>query len=517
MINQPFEPYTLHIDEPALEFGYGQECEYAKDGLFFFGPFKPIPGGGNLRFGVIGTAAGLARFDEWVGTVRGQISTETDRAHRMAWPGFEAVFGCAMPARPMAQISVEANALSEAIRRENRHEGVHEAVTLFEEPLLRYHREQEATPMFWFVVVPEEVFKWGRPKQDIPHKQRTKSRLPMRAKQAQALMSGGAGFLFDEVQEEAQKTLAVEAYEVNFHHQLKRRLLSSRIAVQVLRETTLAPWVQVDKRGQPVRRIDDPATVAWNICTTAFFKNEGKPWILKGVRPGVCYVGLVFKQITTQPNGDNACCGAQMFLDSGDGVVFRGAIGKWYSEDSRQYHLSGEKAAEIIDTVIAAYRDEHGVAPREVFVHGRTRFNEEEWNGFLSAAPAGTSVVAVRIRRAFETKLFRAEGKTPVLRGTAYVVSPKKAFLWSLGYTPRLQTYPGWEVPTPLEVEVSLGDADIIQVIKDILGLTKLNYNACIFGDGSPVTLRFADAVGEILTAGPMDEKLPPLPFRYYI
>lgn len=37
----------------------------------------------------------------------------------------------------------------------------------------------------------------------------------------------------------------------------------------------------------------------------------------------------------------------------------------------------------------------------------------------------------------------------------------------------------------------------------DVLNLTKLNFNACIYGDGLPVTLRFADAVGEILTAGP--------------
>jgi hypothetical protein len=46
--------------------------------------------------------------------------------------------------------------------------------------------------------------------------------------------------------------------------------------------------------------------------------------------------------------------------------------------------------------------------------------------------------------------------------------------------------------------------------------LTKLNYNTCIFGDGVPVTLKFADAVGEILTAGPIKGDIP-LPFRHYI
>lgn len=68
----------------------------------------------------------------------------------------------------------------------------------------------------------------------------------------------------------------------------------------------------------------------------------------------------------------------------------------------------------------------------------------------------------------------------------------------------------------PLIVEISRGEADINVVVKDILALTKLNYNTCIFGDGMPITLKFADAVGEILTAGPIKD-VPPLPFGHYI
>lgn len=69
----------------------------------------------------------------------------------------------------------------------------------------------------------------------------------------------------------------------------------------------------------------------------------------------------------------------------------------------------------------------------------------------------------------------------------------------------------------PLSIEISKGVADIKQVMADVLALTKLNYNGCIYGDGVPVTLRFADSVGEILTVPPGKSELPPLPFRYYI
>jgi hypothetical protein len=67
-----------------------------------------------------------------------------------------------------------------------------------------------------------------------------------------------------------------------------------------------------------------------------------------------------------------------------------------------------------------------------------------------------------------------------------------------------------------LYVAISRGEADICTVLTDILALTKLNYNACIYADGRPVTLKFANAVGEILTAGPI-KGTPPLPFKHYI
>jgi len=102
------------------------------------------------------------------------------------------------------------------------------------------------------------------------------------------------------------------------------------------------------------------------------------------------------------------------------------------------------------------------------------------------------------------------------MRGLAYARDERTGYMWTKGFIPRLQTYPGMEVPSPLLVDICKGYADIKVVMQDLMALTKLNYNACIFADGLPVTLRFADAIGEILTSGPM-ENIPPLPFKHYI
>ena len=311
--------------------------------------------------------------------------------------------------------------------------------------------------------------------------------------------------------DDMQKAL-VYRYELNFHHQLKARLIGPKAVVQIVRESSLT-FKSNDERES--RRLQDPATLSWNLCTTAFFKAGGRPWKLAEVRTGVCYVGLVFKKNTIDPASGNACCGAQMFLDSGDGLVFKGAMGPWYSSDTKEFHLSAQEAKRLMETVVKSYKELHGGPPKELFIHGKVRFDDREWEGFQAGAPAETNLVGVRIIRSQDMKLFRM-GSTPVLRGTAYRLSRRRALLWTMGYIPRLQTYPGREVPNPLSVEVCRGEADLDVVLRDIMGLTKVNFNACVFADGLPVTLRFADSVGEILTAAPAVEG-PPLPFRHYI
>ena len=95
-------------------------------------------------------------------------------------------------------------------------------------------------------------------------------------------------------------------------------------------------------------------------------------------------------------------------------------------------------------------------------------------------------------------------------------MSARRGFLWASGFKPRLRTYDGSEIPQPLCIDIQHGDADLEVVAKDILGLTKLNYNCCKLGERQPVTIHFSDAVGEILVANRRATKILPN-FKYYI
>lgn len=505
-------PNLLLVPEPRLAFCYGQQLEHPKDGLFLFGPLDDRAHPAQLRFGLIGTPECIARFHRWSARIRGAIpSPDPTKAHLFGWPGFEAAFRCKWPEEPIAELIVDSEKLSKTIRIEDRTEAIYKAVELFERPILDYRAREEAQPAFWFVAIPEEVYLLGRPQSTVPKGERVRGTMPAGKHWIRRSARSGQSLLLTEDRQVAD----MQRYAKNFHNQLKARLLREKIAVQVVRDTTLTPEDFKKSNGRPLRGTQDAPTIAWNLCTTAFFKGEGKPWKLASVREGVCYIGLVFKQDPTDAGRPNACCGAQMFLDSGDGVVFRGAMGPWWSDDRKEFHLTQEAAEQLVRIVVTEYEKRHGGPPRELFIHGMAAFSGPEWAGFSAAVPKTTTLVGVRIRPSNDLKLFRP-GTLPIMRGLAHRVSDKRAYLWSAGYVPRLDTYPGWETPNPIVVEIVRGEAKIETVLADILGLTKLNYNACEYSASMPVTLNFADAVGEILMAAP-SEDTPPLPFRYYI
>lgn len=499
----------LLLDEPSLQFGHNQTEVYAKDGLLLFGPPSDLGQPERIRYGLVGTERGLRLFKKWHRSVQGMIpAKDPNKQHFQYWPGFSAVFGASWPETPLAEYDVDERALRDAIRTKDRHHAIYNAVTLVEEKIVRHCREEERQPQMWFVVIPDEVFRYGRPKSSVP----TLLQIPSNAaigKEA-AIRYQYEGDLFNDYSDQVR----MYRFDPDFHAQLKARLLKWAV-VQVVRESTLTGGEYEEEGQVRSRAMQDRATTAWNLCTTAYFKAEGSPWRLANVRDGVCYVGLTYKIDDTAASRENVCCGAQMFLDSGDGVVFRGAMGPWLSRDNKEFHLGREAAADLMHTVVESFRAKRGYAPSEIFVHGQTNFSFDEWEGFKEGVPSGTRVFTVKIRYSNRLKMYRA-GTRPVVRGSAWVVDGRRGFLWTNGYVPRLATYPGWEVPNPLEILVQHGGADITAVLKDVLGLTKLNYNACQYGDGSPVTLKFANMVGNVLTATP-EKDHPPLPFRYYI
>src|SRR5262249_36110420 len=157
---------------------------------------------------------------------------------------------------------------------------------------------------------------------------------------------------------------------------------------------------------------------------------------------------------------------------SGDGVVFLGEFGPWYSPKTEQFHLSREAARNLLAGVLKTYRELEGKPLKEVFLHARSTISREEFAGYREACPPGIKLVGIRVRKDLDSpRLFR-DGAMPVLRGTLLQLNDRTGYLYGAGFKPRLGTYDGSEIPIPLQIDIEHGEATIPQVAVDIFGLT---------------------------------------------
>lgn len=490
------------FSEPQLEFAAGQVLEHPRDGLTLFGPVdstgtdEPI----RLTYGVVGTKSGLSAFQSFVKALNRPIPTEPD-LDEVLWPhfpGFEEAFHAILPVEPAWTEELEEAAVKNAAGNLDDHQRVFGVVSLFLSQIRAAKKSDEAF-RFFVVVVPDFVFANCRPLS------RVKDGYGHRVGKREQSIRSQMGDFFESYETEQY------SYSVDFRRQIKARVMELEIPIQIIRESTLR--LTVSERQFGIRHLTPLSDRAWNMATALYYKAGRKPWKLNGVRDGVCYVGVSFKNTETN---QNACSAAQMFLNDGDGVVFLGDEGKWYSERRGEYHLNRESARRLLSGVLTTYDQLHGKKLNEVFLHCRSTINEEEFEGYRAACPKGVKLVAIRVApEILGLRLYRA-GTRPVLRGTFWEVSPKRGFLWCSGFKPRLRTYDGSEVPQPLCVDIQFGDADISQVARDIFGLTKLNYNCCKLGENQPVTIHFSSAVGEILVSNRQMRNHKPN-FKYYI
>lgn len=515
---------TFHLlDEPLLTFGLGQTTEDPRDGLALFGPAESGSSVGD--YVVLGTPRGIELWPRWVAALNAPAAC-VDVKRQRPWPpfpGFDVAFGTNWPL-PARSFAIDEETLSASARKSDRYERAFSVANLYLEPLEQI-KKLDSRPTLAICIVPDDVYENCRPQSSVKDKSDApKSRGEMNyVREAIKDRSVGQTRMFDDDSSLVVLTKHLEqyGYSPDFRRQLKARVMPHELPIQIVRESTLDITEDV-RDGKPgTNPLSDRL---WNFGTALFYKSGRKPWKTPWAREGVCYVGLAYR---LAEHGKTACCAAQLFLDDGDGIVFVGEFGPWYSEKFKEFHLTAAAAESLLRGTIETYQKQDGRPLREIFLHSRSGINREEYEGFVRACPEGVKVVGIRVRLDRSApRLFRYDdhpevtrrGMHPVLRGTFWQRTQRHGLLFTSGFKPRIGTYDGWEVPVPLSISVQQGEADIVQVATDILGLTKLNYNACRLGEGQPITVKYSDRIGEILLANP---ELPPQAwrhnFKYYV
>jgi hypothetical protein len=507
-LSQVMNSPVVVLDEPLLQFADGQSAIDPHDGLGLFGPYSA---GSNSPFATpayiaVGTIEGNARFQQWSEAMNHRHASADAKKHRLwsPYPGFDVAFAGQWQAQPLLDCPIDREQLLMASRKRDPHERCFSVVEMFVDQIEKAKEKAQKLDRpigVAICVIPDEVWANCRPKSIVldPSDDGISSKTKESRKRGQ---------------QELFAQFNADQYHLSpdFRRQLKARTMRFDIPLQIVRESTLR---LSDDNVFGERGLTPLSDRMWNLASALYYKCGGKPWKLHSAREGVCYVGLAFRR--ADEHGRTACCAAQMFLDTGDGIVFLGEYGPWYSPESKQFHLEKDAAKRLLSGILATYDQLDGKPLTEIFLHCRSSINAEEFAGYREACPDGCKLVGIRVRTdRFGPRLYRTAGAMPVIRGTFWRINDRAGYLYASGFKPRLATYDGWETPLPLRIDVQHGEAPIEQVASDILGLTKLNYNACRLGESQPVTVGFSQAVGEILISNPTVTDRRPN-FKYYI
>ena len=452
-----------HLPEPRLLFAKGTHI-CPRRGIAEYGVYDQAQETRRnaIFMGGIGTSNCIELLGKWVERCRGVIAASSDvkqKNLRLPFCGFNTGSGFGADINFSGDLSrtLKNSELKELLTIENRTERVNQAIEYYYEHIKFLAQNRHVDVIV--CVIPESLYKVIA----------TEDR------------SGEETLEEDEPKYE----------ELNFRRALKARSMQHGKPLQLIRQVSLD---ETKEAGQ-----QDDATKAWNFCTALYYKSGPTiPWKLEqdSARATSCAVGISFYRSRDRQTLRTSL--AQIFDELGNGLILRGTPIE-IDKNDRVPRLSAEQAHDLLIAALNEYRVALRTFPARVVIHKSSNFTEEEIDG-LEAAAREMKIDAVDFVTVMDSKLrlFR-DGNYPPFRGTFAPLDEQRHLLYTRGSVWYYQTYPGLYVPQPIELRIVQSEESPSFIAKEILGLTKMNWNNTQFDGKYPVTLGCSRKVGEIM------------------
>ena len=285
--------------------------------------------------------------------------------------------------------------------------------------------------------------------------------------------------------------------DFNLHDALKLYATEKGIKLQIIEEKSV--------------NSSDVCKVMWGLSTSLYAKSTGVLWHPEAIQNDTAYVGISYAYSEEK----KICIGcSQLFDSTGTGIrmvlrkinnpVFRGKSNPYMDEDDARTMMT-----ELREQY---YRSAPVNTLKRIVVHKTTPFIREEIAGILQAF-RGVDVELVQIQEYCSWRGIRfgsVPAKTaygfPVKRGLAVKLDRDSFLLWTHGcvidseLAGTLNYYKNSRgIPSPLLVRRYVGIANGDTLAREILMLTKMNWNS---GDSLyktlPVTLDFAKTLARM-------------------
>lgn len=475
----------IHIKEPFLDFNLGQH-EDIRYGIMNYHPFdvdlETAPS--QINLGIVGTSKTIQGCLDWIDRCRNEISAKKSPLKNLfvRFPGYseESCFKSTIHVEERDKRNIPEREINKITKCVDRNQAIENAVNLYVDSIKFLANESKVDVVI--CSLPEEVLLLKTPS---------------------LVEEDGINESYEE-----------NVVQYNFHHMLKARAMTFRIPIQLVIPSTYGQKIKIAKHILS-RELQDEATRAWNFFSALYYKANGTPWRLPRISSDLstCYVGISFYRSLDEHAVNTSI--AQVFNELGDGIIIRGAQAQVTKEDL-QPHLSASDAEILIEDALSRYQQEHKTRPARIVVHKSSHFSECEKEGFLSGIEkSNISEYDLMSVRRTGTRLYRI-GNYPPLRGTLWDLDDTNHVIYTRGSVYFYETYPGMYIPHPILLRTELSERPSDMLAKEILGLTKMNWNSTQFDHSMPITICAADKVGDVLKYLPAGSELCPR-YSYYM
>jgi hypothetical protein len=458
----------------------------------------------DIRIGLVGPTQEVQLARSWLPRLNGvAIAREKSARRYRDWPGGQKAFGATFIVEDRFVRPLDPDRLTLGLNKASPSEKFEELLDLFEAKIQGLFGD--VRPDCIIVCLPDAVadMRISNPRLSARERE-TLERLQREEEQAQLS-------LFQPTPEELQaaqelRTQAEDLLFRTFYRALKARTMTHQnpVPVQVMRRDT---FTRPDGEGQ------SHATRAWNLATSLYYKAGHEPWRPADLPSNTCFIGISFHHLKRREGDIVYASVAQAFSNEIEPFALKGSTLPHDQRRDHQPYLNERQAEDLINDVLDKYEDLTGVLPLRVVVHKTSVYQPEEEAGFRRAAETRVPVCDLIWMRSTSFRLVR-KGTHEPWRGTLCTVGDE-SYLYTSGYLPWWDEYPGPHIPAPLQIG-SCGSTDIKQRAKEILALTKMNWNSSEGVGRHPITVSFARKVG-MLMAELSDNQTPNPSYRFYM
>jgi hypothetical protein len=492
------------LPEPNLTFGANQTGVEPRRIMARYGAADKAPGLKDLRIGIVGPCSDVKLARRWLPRMNNvAIARERSARRYRDWPGAPQVLGVKFAIDERFVRPVDDDRLNLALQRSSPVERFDELLELFDAKIQGLFADSR--PDCIVVCLPEELGDMRISNPRLSTKEREiLERLQREEEQEQ--MS-----LFQPTPEELKaaeelRTTAEDLLFRSFYRALKARIMTHQnpVPVQVVRRDT---FIRPDDEGQ------SGATRAWNLATSLFYKAGNEPWRPGDLPSNTCFIGISFHHLKRREGDVVYASVAQAFSNEVEPFALKGALVSHEQRRDRQPYLNETQSASLMADVLEKYKDRAGMLPARVVVHKTSMYQPEEERGFRSAAEAHVPACDLVWMRSTAFRLIR-KGMQEPWRGTLCTVGDE-SYLFTSGYVAWWDEYPGPHIPAPLQIG-SCGTTDIRERAREVLALTKMNWNSTEGIGRFPITISFARKVGTLMTEL-SDNQIPNPSYRFYM